>query len=170
VWLGSEAREVIHHLKYEGYTRLATDMATMMTRSIRRPSDGVVVPIPLGRRRQRHRGYNQAAEIARALTTRWRLPMREGVLRRTRETRSQTALTPAARRDNVADAFLASTPSDARPTRRTSRTIILVDDVMTTGATLSAAATALALAGWSSVGAVTFARALPFAAQVSNDR
>jgi glyceraldehyde 3-phosphate dehydrogenase len=107
-------------------------MATMMTRSIRRPSDGVVVPIPLGRRRQRHRGYNQAAEIARALTTRWRLPMREGVLRRTRETRSQTALTPAARRDNVADAFLASTPSDARPTRRTSRTIILVDDVMTT--------------------------------------
>jgi ComF family protein len=151
----------VHHLKYEGYTALGRPIAALIARTVARPSDSVLVPVPLGPTRERERGYNQAAVIARALGTVWSAPVAESVLRRLRDTRSQTALTPDERRSNVARAFAAASPPSHRG-KRSGAAVILVDDVLTTGATLAASAAALATAGWSELGAVTFARALPF--------
>jgi ComF family protein len=115
-------------------------------------TEGVfLVPIPLGRRRQRSRGYNQSECLARALEDSSGLPVRPTVLRRIRETPTQTALTPEARRANVAGAFAAAEADGVA--------CVLVDDVFTTGATLVAAAVALRAAGASRIDAVTFARA-----------
>lgn len=163
VWLGDEAREIVHYLKYEGYTKLARLAAQSIARVIPRPHSAVLVPVPLSRRRLRHRGYNQAEVIARELGRTWDVPCDSGVLIRTRDTKTQTALTPDERNSNVAGAFFAS---PAPSPRAEASSIILVDDVLTTGATLVAAAAALQEAGWWGVGAVTFARALPFEVRV----
>jgi predicted amidophosphoribosyltransferase len=188
---------MIHHLKYEGYTLVADTVADTVMRALRRPRGGVLVPVPLGHRRERRRGYNQAAVIARALGGHWRLAVAGRLLARRRETRSQTALTPRERERNVAGAFVAAPPPHERerevaqvvqqpdgvPPRDTAAraaaapptggkwrggAVILIDDVLTTGATLAAAADALAAAGWPRVEAVTFARAVPFARRIGS--
>jgi predicted amidophosphoribosyltransferase len=156
VWLGREAREIVHHLKYEGYTALGAAIGQLIARRSPRPPRGLLVPIPLSAARLKARGYNQAAAVARGLARRWHLPVGEHLLTRTRDTQSQTALPPERRSANVAGAFAASRRGGDPP-------VILVDDVLTTGATLAAAAAALAAAGWCDVQAVTFARAYPFA-------
>lgn len=157
VWLEGGAREVVHALKYDGWWRGADSMAAAM-RGLE-PLTGrlFLVPVPLGRARLRRRGYNQAERLATALGRRIGFPVRADLLERRRETPTQTALTPEARRANVAGAFAAgAAASGAR--------CVLVDDVFTTGATLAAAAESLAFAGAASVEAVTFARApLPVA-------
>lgn len=160
VWLGDEARKIVHYMKYRGYSRLSLTAAEVIGRLVSQPEGCVLVPIPLARRRLRQRGYNQAAEIARELGRIWRLPVDAGVLDRVRETRTQTELDPQARIENVQGAFAAKRPTGAER-------VILIDDVLTTGATLAAAATALAAAGWGSVGAVSFARAMPLAVQLA---
>lgn len=160
VWLGEEARELVHHLKYEGYTKLARLMAEHVAPAFAASSSALLVPVPLSRKRLRHRGYNQAEAIARELGRIWAVSCDAGMLIRTRDTKTQTTLTPEERYANVAGAFFAS------PAQGQATSIILVDDVLTTGSTLAAAAAALGDAGWSSVGAVTFARALPFEVSV----
>ena len=185
VWLSEEAREIVHHLKYEGYTKLAELVATTIAHHTPRPPPKAsLLPIPLGARRRFERGYNQAAEIARSLGHIWSVPVEEAVIRRRRETASQTALTPEERKRNMSGVFAAILPharahdmvetgaaGGSAPDRGDSVTprshvAILVDDVFTTGATLASAATALLEAGWTDVRAVTFARALPFAVRV----
>jgi predicted amidophosphoribosyltransferase len=151
VWLEGGARHATHLLKYEGWWGVARPMADAMRRLAPLTEGVFLIPIPLGRRRQRSRGYNQSESIARALGEVCGLPVRHLILDRTRETTTQTALTPEARRANVAGAFAAS---GAR-----GLACVLVDDVFTTGATLVAAAAALSAAGASRVEAVTFARA-----------
>lgn len=152
VWLEESARLAVHRLKYDGWWRVAESLAEAM-RGLE-PLTGRVslIPVPLGARRARERGYNQSERIAAALGRRIGAPVRTDLLRRVRETRTQTALTPEARHANLAGAFACGNAGGLAA--------VLVDDVFTTGATLAAAAAALAAAGAASVDGVTFARAL----------
>jgi competence protein ComFC len=152
VWLSGGAQRAVHLLKYEGWWRIAEPMAERMC--LLEPLTGGVslIPVPLGAGRLRARGYNQSERLATALGRRLGLPVRAEVLGRRRETTTQTALTPDARRANVAGAFAARRPVRGR--------VVLVDDVFTTGATLLAAAAALGAAGAEQVDAVTFGRAV----------
>lgn len=157
VWLDDgPARNLVHALKYEGWRCAAAPMAERIRRAggARLRALDALVPVPLGAARLRERGHNQAVLLARALGEALGVPVLEGALRRARETRSQTRLSPAARRLNVAGAFA--------PGRlgASGLKVALVDDVLTTGATLGAAAAALAELGPASIGAMTFARAL----------
>lgn len=156
VWLEGSARGAVHRLKYEGWWRICEVMADAMRGLEPLTADVCLVPVPLGRRRRRSRGYNQSERMAAALGARLGLPVCEGLLSRVRETPTQTALTPAARHANVAGAF------EARDA--TGLDLVLVDDVFTTGATLAWAGAALAGAGARRIEAVTFARARPPAA------
>jgi predicted amidophosphoribosyltransferase len=151
VWLEGSAREAVHHLKYGGWPGMAHALADVMRGLEPLERGTVLVPIPLGAARLRSRGYNQAEVLAQALGSTAGLLVRPGLLRRARETRSQTALAPSARAANVHAAFMAAGTVPDR--------LLLVDDVCTTGATLVAAAEALQAAGATRVEAVTFARA-----------
>jgi ComF family protein len=145
----------VYALKYGGWLVAARTMADEMARRLGRRlrEVHVLVPVPLGRVRLRERGHNQAAELARWLGELCRVPVADGALTRCRETRTQTALDPVARRANVAGAFAPGA------VKVSGYRVALVDDVLTTGATLGAAAEALARAGAREVGALTFARA-----------
>lgn len=166
VWLDPEARQVVHHLKYSGLARLGSFLAATIARHVPRPAGAAaLVPVPASARKLRERGYNQAALIGRALGAAWNIPVREELLTRRRDAGSQTALTPEERLANVAGAFAArpaaSVPSASPAAGEAVAELVIVDDVLTTGATLCAAATELVVAGWPRVAAVTFARALP---------
>jgi len=153
VWLEGGARDAAHALKYAALPRIAADIAIAMARLLPPPKPPVtLVPLPLGPARLRRRGYNQSEWLARALGAQWRAPVVPRWLTRARDTATQTALTPAARLANVAGAFTA-------PARRLWPHVVLVDDVLTTGATLAEAARALATAGARRISAVTFGRA-----------
>ena len=158
VWLADGARDAVHALKYRSLPRIADDLAAAMVQSLL-PGDeaSVLVPIPLAPKRLRERGYNQSEALADALGRRWGIPMSRDVLTRTRETATQTALTPETRLANVAGAF---TPG-RRPGVNTPATrFVLVDDVFTTGATLAEAARALEQAGARTIYGITFGRAV----------
>jgi ComF family protein len=154
VWLDDAARRAVHALKYGGWWRVTDPMARLVARLEPLGAAGVLVPIPLAGRRARRRGYNQAEQLSRELSRRSGHPCRPELLRRVRETPTQTALPPEERRANVAGAFAADRASEGLR-------IVLVDDVFTTGATLAEAAGSLLEAGAGSVDAVTFARARP---------
>jgi ComF family protein len=115
----------------------------------------LVLPVPLAPSRQRQRGYNQAALLAYPLALWLGLPYNRRALRRVRETTSQVGLSLNQRRENVSGAF------QARPEAVAGRCVLLVDDVLTTGSTLDAAAQALKQAGASQVFALVVSRALP---------
>ena len=158
VWLDGGARQAVHGLKYGGLPRIADDLAAAMGK-VRPETDGpsVLIPIPLAKKRLRERGYNQSEKLARALARQWRIPVLLDVLVRTRETPTQTALTPGTRLANVRAAFAVANVQCSMINDHW--TLIIVDDVFTTGATLAEAARALEQAGASRVMGVTFARA-----------
>jgi ComF family protein len=113
-----------------------------------------VVPVPLHWRRRWYRGYNQSAALCRGLATCLGLPYHTSWLRRVRHTPQQTAQTPAARKTNVRGAFRARQGAPLA-----GRTILLVDDVMTTGATANEAARALRAGGAARIFVAVLARA-----------
>lgn len=154
------ARTILHALKYDGWLATAAGAGERMAR-LRWPEDvraerSAVVPVPLAPVRERERGYNQSALLARALAERWRVPAWEDVLERERATRTQTRLTPTDRWRNVSRAFRVCTEGG---NRLSGAHILLVDDVVTTAATLNACAAALFDAGARIISYVTFGRA-----------
>jgi len=151
---------VVHALKYRGWHATAPGMAARMAR-LSWPADVIaervaVVPVPLAKERERERGYNQSEQLARAIAEHWRVPMWAHVLLRTRHTGTQTRLTPEQRLVNVSGAF--SVPDSARAALRRSH-VVIVDDVITTAATLNACAAALHEAGARVISFITFGRA-----------
>jgi ComF family protein len=156
---GGAAESVVHALKYQGWPAVATAMARRMG-SLRFPPDvererAALVPVPLSAARMRERGYNQSAELARALGALWGLPVRDTLLERVRATKTQTRLTPGERHRNVSGAFRARAERDALRGLH----LVLVDDVVTTAATLNACAAALHAGGARILSFVTFGRA-----------
>lgn len=153
VWMDELARSAAHHLKYGAWPRIAESLAAVVAPVVEAKPGTILVPVPLSPSRLRRRGYNQADVLARALSGRLGLPVRSDLVKRVRETTTQTALAPEARQANVSGAFQ-SAGAIQRP-------VLLVDDVFTTGATLLAVGQALFEGGAKTVGAVTFARAQP---------
>jgi ComF family protein len=151
------ADRLIQRLKYGGRLALAVPLADLLAASVldrlpSQPLPDALVPVPLSAPRQRGRGFNQAAEIARAASARLGRPVLHA-LERHRDAPAQATLSRRRRVANVRGAFRC-----VEPVRGLS--LALVDDVMTTGATLAAAATALNQGGATRVAAWAVARTL----------
>ncbi|MDA8130316.1 MAG: ComF family protein [Elusimicrobia bacterium] len=152
-----QLRSLVHALKYRGRSDLAAwlgaEMAAALPRFPELAGHGFAVAVPLHPSRERERGFNQAGLLAAALAARANLFHLEGAAARNRDTGSQTALSKRERLANVEGAF-----SVARPELVKGRSILLVDDVATTLATLRELASGLRRAGAVSVAAFTLAR------------
>lgn len=130
---------IAHALKYSGIQQVGIDLGRRLGKVIL--EEGVqadaIVPVPLHKRKLRERGFNQSLLIARGVSEVLGTPIRADLIRRSRWTQTQTTLSKEERKQNVENAFVCSEP-DLRGVR-----IIVVDDVITTGATIEAVATAL---------------------------
>lgn len=139
-------RELIHAFKYRGATFLAAGFAELMVRDVTaaKTSEGVdlAMAVPLHWRKRLQRGYNQAELLAARIAGRLKVPLLRGRLVRVKDTPTQTALTRAQRQENLRGAFAVR-----RPEKVKGKTILLCDDVMTTGATASECARVLRAAG-----------------------
>ena len=161
-------RELIHLLKYGGVPPAAGVLGRMLSEAIAAleprlgPQPVAVIPVPLHKSKRRQRGFNQAELIARAALklqpAPGRLVLANEVLQRQRETQSQIGLTNHQRRENMRGAFAVVRPGEVN-----AREVLLVDDVYTTGTTVSECARVLRRAGASRVWVATVARTLKLA-------
>jgi ComF family protein len=159
-------REAVHALKYQQLHPAARRLGRMLAEAIAQllpeaPAEMLVVPVPLYRRKHRERGFNQtqllAAAAIKALrqsNPEWRLTLSSGILMRHRATSSQAGLTPRQRRLNVRNAFRVTNHGVVA-----GRHILVVDDILTTGATVRSVSQASIAAGAESVWVATLARA-----------
>lgn len=151
--------DLVHAFKYDGWHVLADGMGARMAR-LAWPADVIAertafIPVPLSAKRERERGFNQSARLAEAMSVHLGLATWNHVLMRDHFTSSQTRLTPEERLRNVSGAFrVAGDPARLRGTH-----LLLVDDVVTTAATLNACAAALFAGGARIISYVTFGRA-----------
>ncbi len=150
------ARELVHRLKYSDRLDLAGAMGSWMVRAGAEVliEGSVLVPIPLYRTRLWRRRFNQSGELAKVIGRAKVLEVDHQALRKVKATPSQTGLNARQRKENLAGAFKVR---DEAQGRIAGRRVVLVDDVMTTGATLNAAARVLLRAGASEVDAMVFA-------------
>lgn len=141
-------RAILHRMKYDGVYRLGeffgTRLGEFVAQGRETGEERVVVPVPLHRLKKIERTYNQSEVIAQAAASVLRWPVRDDLVVRRRYTRSQAGLTPAERRRNVLGAFVPS----GKPAPES---VLLVDDVMTTGSTVASVMDALETAGVSRI-------------------
>jgi ComF family protein len=152
----SPVQNALHTIKYGGNIGLGDMIALQMTdyfHLLQWPVQAII-PVPLGKNRLKERGYNQTALVARPLAHEVGMDYIPQALRKTRETRSQVGLTASQRQENVHNAYQA----DPEIVKR--RSILLMDDVATTGSTISACTESLLSAGAQDVYVLTIARAL----------
>ena len=154
------AKSLVHALKYRDRTELAPMMAGWMVRAGKEILDDcdALIPVPLHTFRLMSRKFNQAAELASVISRQTGRPMLAAAVRRTRNTEHQVGLGRTGREENVRGAF--------RVTERgkqevLGKRVVLIDDVYTTGATVSAISRVLRRAGAADISVLTFARALP---------
>jgi ComF family protein len=164
-------REAIHALKYDRLHPASTGLGRMLAAAIAQlsgiaPAELLVIPVPLHPSKHAQRGFNQsrsltaaALKFLRRTHPQWQLTLASSTLLRQRATESQAGLNPHQRRQNVRGAFLVSDPA-----RVLEQHVLIVDDILTTGATARAAARALVAAGAASVWVATLARAQRVAA------
>ena len=169
-------RDAIHALKYEGLRPAGKRLGGMMAQAIVQlaadaPSEMLVIPIPLHRSKYSQRGFNQARMLAvhalatlREMRPEWRLTLASSTVVRQRPTESQAGLTPRQRRQNVRGAFVVPDPQAV-----TGKNVLLIDDILTTGATARSVARVLIRAGAAKVWVATLARAR-LAVDTGNDR
>jgi ComF family protein len=154
---GGVLREAIHVLKYQRKPLIAVALAGLLADYLEGEPEmrriHAVAPVPIHCSRERRRGFNQSLLLAKPVAQYLEVPLLEGVLIRAVETPPQVGLDRNARRVNVAGAFAVARPAAVR-----SLHVLLVDDVLTTGATCSAAAQALLTAGARAVYVLTLAR------------
>ena len=146
-------RKMIHHFKYAGVEVLAGPLGDLMVRAI--PLDmrvDMIVPVPLHWRRRLWRGYNQCELLARPLESRLCVPV-VSALEKSRHTETQATSTPAQRRSNLTGAFVLAERGIVKDKR-----VLLVDDVLTTGATVMTCSALLRRGGAKSVTVLTLAR------------
>jgi ComF family protein len=149
-------KKALHKLKYRRDIALGDALAAHMAQFVKELNwyVDVIVPIPLGRQRYKERGYNQVGMIAKPLALALDIEFAPKALMRRKETRTQVGLTRQERRENVHEAFQAGAGVRGK-------NILVLDDVSTTGSTLSSSAEALFSSGAKDVFALTVARALP---------
>jgi ComF family protein len=136
-------RQIQHQLKYGNRPVVGRWFGRLLGKAwveSGRTVPDVIVPIPLHRHRMLERGYNQSEEVARGIAAVIGAPINSTLLIRARATRTQTKLSRSRRQENVAGAFATGNPADAN-------CIMLIDDVLTTGATLNEAGRVLKDAG-----------------------
>jgi ComF family protein len=153
----------IKKLKYNFLKDLAKDLAEIILdhfKILGKPpdfQDFLIIPIPLHEKRLRQRGFNQAEEIAKVLAEYFKIPLEKNVLFRKKDTLSQTELKREQRIQNVKDAFFVKDSQKIK-----NKNILLVDDVLTTGATMEEAAKTLKKAGAKKVVGVVLAKSFDF--------
>ncbi|NOZ62363.1 MAG: ComF family protein [Calditrichaeota bacterium] len=140
LWAFDEnVQNLIHYFKYSEYWRLAKPIARFMSVKLRQlnfsPANSLLIPVPLHKTRQRERGYNQSEMICRFIREKTAIPFDNSILQRIRYTQTQTELGPKERVKNVSGAFCVRSSEPL-----SGKTIILIDDVLTTGATMNACA------------------------------
>src|ERR1700750_3429618 len=151
------ARTLVHALKYHDRTDLAPAMGRWMARAGRELLDGadMLIPVPLHWRRAWHRRYNQSGALGRAIERQSGVALRGDLLQRVRRTEQQVGLSRSQRASNVQGAFKVSPDRQAEIA---GRRVVLIDDVLTSGATVDACARALLRAKAAQVDVLVFAR------------
>jgi competence protein ComFC len=147
-------RDAIHSLKYQRNLGLGEFFSIPLVQVIRREKWQIdlVTAVPLNEKRQKERGYNQAEVLANPIARRMGISYSTNLIKRIKQTKSQVGLSLVERQNNVADAFLTVSSLVS------SKNVLIIDDVATTGSTLDACAKALKDAGTRNVFALTLAK------------
>jgi ComF family protein len=143
---GKLLQTLAHSLKYEEFTSFGYELGVKLAGTLPRRSFDAIIPIPLNKRKERERGYNQSDWIGKGISSVTGIPLLPKVIRRVKYTVTQTHLTADQRKENIAEAFQASDAGWIKD-----KSVLLVDDIITTGSTIQEAihvgAAGLALLG-----------------------
>jgi len=152
----SPVQNALHSIKYRRNRNVAEKIGLQMVDFVRKLNWNVdmITLAPLGRQRLKERGYNQVGVVARPLAYELDMELKPAALAKVRETRSQVGLTVSQRQENVSQAY------QADPSIVNRKSVLVMDDVATTGSTIAACTEALISAGAAEVFVITIARAL----------